>query len=507
MRRILTLLTLAISTYSIAQDPEDALRLGYNHPLGTARSNAIGGAMGSLGGDMSASSINPAGLGFYNKGEIYFSPYFSSKSNDLNYFGNRTNSTDGRASIGAFGFVFNNDDNHRKSTYKSKVFSITYTKLADYNNTVSFRSQNNYSSYLEKFADQLYYDGASEAAAKQNYIYGSSLAYNSNLITPVLNNNGDITDYKANIPITNGLNQFYDAKTKGSMSEMNFSWAGNLDDKLYLGASIVMPMVNFSRSLEYGESISNGNNPVFDFTENFNSKGFGLGAKLGLIYKVQPSLRLGFSIHTPQVMTFNESYNAVMYSNAYPNGLSSYDLMNMYKDNYYPSGYTYNVTTPMKSILSASYFFAAPSTPTTPLGFVSADVEFVNYAGIRYYSTDNDASVINYYSDLNQTIKNLYTNAVNLRLGSEVRLNKNWLLRAGAAVYSSPYKDKTMDAGKLVGSGGIGYRIGNQFIDLTLMNIYSKDAIFPYRLTDKDSYYATQNSNHIYFSIGYGIKF
>lgn len=507
MKRILTLLTLAISTFGFSQDPEDALRLMYNHPLGTARSNAIGGAMGSLGGDMSSSNINPAGLGFYNKGEFYVSPFFSTKSNDFNYFGNKTNATDSRATLGALGIVFTNDDSRRRSNYKSKVFSITYTKLADYNNNVSFRGQNNYSSYLEKYADQLYYDGASEQAAKENYIYGSSLAYHSNLISPVLNSNGDITDYKANIPISGGLNQFYDSKTKGSMSEMNFSWAGNLDDKLYLGASIVMPMVNFSRSFEYGESISSGNSPVFDFTENFTSKGFGLGAKLGLIYKIQPSLRVGFSIHTPQVMTFNESYNSVLYSSTYPNGLSSYDLINMYKDNYYPTGYTYNVTTPMKSILSGSYFFASPATPTTPLGFVSADIEFVNYAGIKYYSTDNSSSVINYYNDLNQTIKNLYSNAVNFKLGSEVRINKNWLLRGGAAVYSSPYKDKTIDAGKLVGSGGLGYRIGNQFIDLTLMNVYSKDAIFPYHLTDKDSYYATQNSNHFYFSIGYGIKF
>lgn len=506
MRRILTIVALSFSALSYAQDPEDALRLGYFHPLGTARSNAIGGAMGSLGGDLSASNINPAGLGFYNKGEIYISPYFTSKSNDFNYFGNKTNTTDTRMTIGNLGFVFANNERGR-SNYKSKVFSISYNKLADYNNTISYRGQNNYSSFLEKFADQLYYDGASEANAKQNYIYGSSLAYNSGLINPVLNSNGDITDYKANIPISGGLNQFFDTKTKGSLSELNFAWAGNVDDRLYLGASIVMPMANFSRSIEYGESISTGNSPVFDFTENFTSKGFGLGAKLGLIYKVQPALRLGISIHTPQVMTFNESYNAILYSSAYPNGLSSYDLMNMYKDNYYPNGYSYNVTTPMKSIFSASYFFAAPATPSVPLGFVSADLEVINYAGTTYHSTDNAASVINYYANLNSTIKNLYTNAINFKLGSEVRLNKNWLLRAGAAMYSSPYKDQNIDAGRLVGSGGLGYRIGNQFIDFTLMNEYSKDALFPYRLMDKDSYYATQNANHLYLSIGYGIKF
>jgi hypothetical protein len=56
-------------------------------------------------------------------------------------------------------------------------------------------------------------------------------------------------------------------------------------------------------------------------------------------------------------------------------------------------------------------------------------------------------------------------------------------------------------------SGGLGYRIGNQLIDITIMNISSKDALFPYRLIDKDNYYAEQKSNRIILSIGYGIKF
>jgi hypothetical protein len=34
-----------------------------------ARQQAVGGAMGSLGGDISANYVNPAGLGFYKTGE------------------------------------------------------------------------------------------------------------------------------------------------------------------------------------------------------------------------------------------------------------------------------------------------------------------------------------------------------------------------------------------------------------------------------------------------------
>ena len=52
-----------------AQSPEDGLRLSWFAPNGTPRSNALGGAMGSLGGDLSAAHINPAGLGFYKSSE------------------------------------------------------------------------------------------------------------------------------------------------------------------------------------------------------------------------------------------------------------------------------------------------------------------------------------------------------------------------------------------------------------------------------------------------------
>ena len=46
-----------------AQKPEDALRNAWFIPGGTARTISIGGAIGSLGGDITANNINPAGIG------------------------------------------------------------------------------------------------------------------------------------------------------------------------------------------------------------------------------------------------------------------------------------------------------------------------------------------------------------------------------------------------------------------------------------------------------------
>jgi len=65
MKKLVLIIILGSSLTTYAQDPEDALRLSWFNPSGTARSNALGGAMGSLGGDLSANHINPAGLGLY----------------------------------------------------------------------------------------------------------------------------------------------------------------------------------------------------------------------------------------------------------------------------------------------------------------------------------------------------------------------------------------------------------------------------------------------------------
>ena len=135
-----------------AQTPEDAIRLSWFAPNGTPRSNALGGAMGSLGGDLSATSINPAGLGFYKSNEFYISPNYISNSNQFNYFGNKSSIDNSKMNLGSVGLVF--ADENKRSKYKNSNFAMSFTKIADYNNSFSFRGQNNYSSYLEKYADQ-----------------------------------------------------------------------------------------------------------------------------------------------------------------------------------------------------------------------------------------------------------------------------------------------------------------------------------------------------------------
>src|ERR1044072_3149930 len=114
---IIFIIALLISVATLAQVPEDALKLSWLTQSGTARNQAIGGAMGSLGGDITATFVNPAGLGLYKTGEFVLSP-------GLNFLNNRILVRDARKSdkkngfnLGATGVVlgFGNQNNPRKS--------------------------------------------------------------------------------------------------------------------------------------------------------------------------------------------------------------------------------------------------------------------------------------------------------------------------------------------------------------------------------------------------------
>ena len=69
---------LSICSISInAQNEIDALRYSQQNMFGSARVSSMGGAFGSLGGDFSGLSQNPAGIGMYQFTEVTFSPMSS----------------------------------------------------------------------------------------------------------------------------------------------------------------------------------------------------------------------------------------------------------------------------------------------------------------------------------------------------------------------------------------------------------------------------------------------
>lgn len=495
-----------IANTAFAQLPDDALRTAWFIPAGSARSMAIGGAMASLGGDISAANINPAGIGMYKTSEFVITPGFIHNNNEINFRGTGSTLANNTFAYGTTGFVSGRLDAYNKG--RSSAFSISITQLASYNNHTYYKGLNNQSSYSEQYLEELTRDGADTYAAESNYIFGSSLAYRTYLIDSV-NLNGQLIGYKTLASIATGLNQERDETTKGGYHELSLAFASNNNDQLYVGGSINVPIISYTRDLFFKESDAtadpNNNFESSEYNEHFTSSGFGANLKLGLIYKPQKSIRLGLALHSPSFIAFKDRIRSSMITNteAYA-GLVSESSDNLNGGN--PGERTYNMLTPWRAIISGSYVFGEAENTKRQKGFITADIEYVAYGGARFFVSDQaDVTGSNYYDALNSTVKDYYKGNVNFRVGGELKFDPI-AVRLGGAYYGNPYSDNTLKARRLQASGGIGYRRHGIFVDLTYIQTFNKDVNFPYRLNDKPNTFATWDNNRSNVVLTFGIK-
>src|SRR5829696_529756 len=145
MKRLLLFVICSASiNFLMAQEPADALRNAWNVQSGTARVQAVGGAMGSLGGDITATFVNPAGLGFYRTGDFVFTPSYSFGKTGATYLGRKEDTKTNKFAIGTTGFVWG--DNGSKKN-RSSAISLAINQVADFKSNVVYRGLNTNSSY------------------------------------------------------------------------------------------------------------------------------------------------------------------------------------------------------------------------------------------------------------------------------------------------------------------------------------------------------------------------
>ncbi|MBS4042336.1 MAG: outer membrane protein transport protein [Chitinophagaceae bacterium] len=508
MKKYLYFFILLSCSFSKAQTPDEALRSAWFTQNGSARVVAIGGVMGSLGGDISAANINPAGIGLYKTKELVFNAGLLNNNNNFNYRDTLNNSEKNIFRLSGLGLVLGQGAKYTSSKLKSTAFAISFNQIANYQNNISFKGLNNYSSFSEQYLEELVGDKADTNAALKNYIFGSSLAFRTYLVDTLADNTGKFIGYKSLVPISTGVIQEYNAQTRGAYNELALAFAGNYSDKFYVGGTIAIPIISYKRELEYSEkdATNNTNNNFSSFTykESFQSSGVGLGLKLGTIYKPAEFIRLGLAFHTPQIISFRDKIRASMTTNteAYAGTISeTSDALNSNN----PGERNYTLVTPYRVIASASYVFREVENTKKQRAFLSADIEFVNYKGARFLKTDDGGNLVkDYYETLNNTTKNTYKGNFNFKLGGEIKFDP-WMFRAGVAYYGSPYKAEVINADRLVLSGGIGYRHHGMFIDLAYAHNIVNDAQFPYRLNDKANTFAVQSGNvqNIMLTLGF----
>ena len=104
--------------------------------------------MGSLGGDITANHVNPAGIGLFKTRELVITPGFALNNNRFNYRGTDTANQKNAFNYGTSGIILGSAGNaNGKNKWTSSAFAISVNQLANYNNRVRFKGFNNFSSF------------------------------------------------------------------------------------------------------------------------------------------------------------------------------------------------------------------------------------------------------------------------------------------------------------------------------------------------------------------------
>ncbi len=475
MKYLYTLLGILFFTIQTqAQNFEDAWRYSQDNPYGTARFSGMSGAFSSLGGDLSAIGLNPAGATTFTTNRITGTLSFFNSSNTANYFNTKATSDYtsfddrfiGMDQIGAV-WVFKSD----VSDWNKIALSINFNKDADYGNHLRIQginpTGNSVTDYFVnnatgiQLADIKLIDGYDEDyqwlgenigfAAQQAYL--GYQAYIINAVDPNDDNNNQYT-----------ANAFYDKvhhqniiNTIGDKSHFDFTIAGTYQKTLQLGFSLS------AYSIDYTESntiVEDNYDPASDLQylklqNTLRVEGSGIAVKLGAIYKIAPGTKLSLAYHSPQWLEINEYMKQAVHTEM-GNG-DVFDIKPGIENEFAP----YRIITPSKFIVGASSVI-------NKKGIISIDYTYQNMAGLHFKEIDADADT-SYFDGLNDEISNSMQAVHKVNVGGELKLSE-LSLRAGGFMGTSPVKANDELFTTKGYSFGLGYDFGSFVLDMAYLN-------------------------------------
>jgi len=440
-------IALTICTQSFSQSfVDNALLFSRTNPGGSARIQAIGGAQVSLGGDYSSAFSNPAGLGMYNRSEFTFSPGYSTSNIQSSYAGNTSDDYISKINIPGVSYVFHHETD-RQSGFLGGSLGLSLTRTNDLNEQYSYSGTNSESSIIDYFINDAYnYDPNEMLAGGLDFYNLTALAYNNFLIEDYYDNNGQFDGYGSvlsplpadaqNPAEIRTVTQSEIVESSGAQNQWSISYGANFSDKFFVGAGIGITTVRYKLKLNYRESNysfdqSPGYNPLdyFEMEENLDISGSGVNFTVGLIYRPIHFIQIGASYVTPTYYQITDSYNAGM--GAEWNGFDYYGdgstILNSTSEEFGEELISdYNLTTPMK--------FSTGATFISKFGFISGDIEVVNYGKAKY---DSNTGGVSFTGD-NDDIKSSYASVINYRVGAEYRY-EILRVRAGYRFMADPY--------------------------------------------------------------------
>lgn len=477
--------------------------LSQREAVGTARSMGMGGAFTSLGADMASFGYNPAGFGMYQRNEISLTLGAGiAHAKNYNAFNTRDN-TKFRMALNNIGASFKVYESSGALTAIN--FAFGYNKTADYNYDIAYQGLTSVGSLADAFADIANANGlvlnADNKIADNRgyydydmnpYFWGTVMGYKGGLI-----NRGADGWYPDEIASGAQISPYTSLQSRGSAGEFSFAFGFNINNIVYLGASLDIQSISRRQSIYYDEYIfyEEGAQPDaaaypyqlrdVQFLQSVYTEGTGVGAKFGIVVRPVESLRIGFAVHTPTYYSMAYRYSAALSSAALSVGSNpnNWEVINgcVYADEYTPilkdtGDNRWTFTTPTRLLAGISFSVG-------PYAVISADYEYNAYRALKWNYTPADTGYTN------DTFRNNLKGTHTVRAGAEAK-PLPWLsLRVGGGyrskilvnsfdyvAFSEPVADEFWYA-----SAGLGFRLGD---------VTSIDLAYQYRNTRYSDYYS-----------------
>ena len=450
----------------------DALRYSQTYNYGSARTAGLAGSGMALGGDIGTIGLNPAGLGVFNRSQFIFTPAISLFKSDTRFLDNNTPTEESNFDIGNLGLVINFSNGKLNSSgWSSGSLGVTFNRINDFRQNVFFRGFNDNNSIIDAMlerANGLFPEELSGIA---------QVGFDHYLINPLPGAQDIYDSFVLGFP-----EQVEQITRTGFTDEVKVAYGTNYKDKLYLGASLGFTSTSYTNSRIFTEIFQN--QPLADFTidERLDVNGTGVNLSIGAIFRPTDAVRIGASYTSPTWYNFSEESD-IFYTSNYNN----YDVSQWLDDNgnrliqedtvlnnlntntpLFVSDY--NLRTPARISVGGAFLFGK-------YGFITADVEYLDYTNSHVSSSD-------FFADAdNATINNLYQSVTNIKLGGELRY-EIFRLRAGYSRLGDPIVSgfDDLDRTRTILSAGVGLNFGKYFFDLAYTNMSFEQSFSSYTL-------------------------
>lgn len=502
---ISTLICGASSAY--AQDSYDAQNFATSDLNGTARFVGMGGALGALGGDISVMSTNPAGTAIYRKSDaaLSFSGLFTDKS--AMDHGRARMSFDQAGVVIAFemdepsskGLQFVNFGvNYQKhrNFFSNQKTDIQNLSVFDQNGNPFNLSQSfQIANLCNEAAYNNYWKGSLVDMAASSSQHGGILnEFDETLVdgngNPILDGQGNQQIYRVYEGVS-ARNAYFEKNNRGGSMQADVNLSFNISDQFFLGASLGVYDLTYSRESFYSETGVDGNS--YNIDSWYKTEGDGFDIKLGFICRpIEDSpFRFGINVHTPIWYRLTDLNGATLTYKGQSTG---------YMASSYNAEYDYRYRTPWKFGFSLGHTIGKSFA-------IGAEYEVEDPSSCHYSSVDGGD--LTYFRNTNRIIEETLRAQHTLKVGAEIKPIEEFSIRLGYNYISSPFKE---GAFRTIGYDGIytetdytnwgainrftcglGYRYKGGYIDLAYQYQAQKGDFFAF---DDENIKATKINNN-----------